>query len=80
MATLYTVYRCRSKSSNEQRGKSHHSDYAETTLCGLKIDDSWYVQDNTFSGVATCPECQRIDENTIAPQRAKERMAKRWKA
>jgi len=69
MACLYTVYRCRSLESTERRGPMHYSDDAEKTLCGKTIDHHWYVDNNTFTGVATCRVCVRIDADTIAPQR-----------
>lgn len=70
MACLYTVYQCKSMSSNARRGALHYSDDAEVTLCGREVNEQWYVCDNTFTGVATCRECVRIDADTIAPQRA----------
>jgi len=70
MSCLYTLYRCKSKSSDERKGAFHYSDDAEKTLCGKTIDANWYICDNTFSGVATCRECVRIDKETSLPQRS----------
>jgi len=72
MSCLYTVYRCRSKISDERVGFLHHSDNCQKTLCGKNIDDGWYVSDNTMSGTATCPACIRIDKETIVADRLKQ--------
>ena len=61
MPSMYTVYKCESKTSNKQRGRSHYSDDGEKTLCGMIITDDWYIVDNTFTGKAQCPVCLSRD-------------------
>jgi len=60
---LYTVYRCKSKTSNDRIGPFHGSDYGEKTLCGKPIDEGWFIADNTFTGKITCKKC--LDELAI---------------
>ena len=61
MPSMYTVYKCESKTSDKQRGRSHYSDDGEKTLCGIIIEEGWYIVDNTFTGKAQCPECIKRD-------------------
>jgi hypothetical protein len=58
MIPLYTVSRCRG--NDDLYGPSHGSDIAEETLCGVKLDDYWYVTNNTFDGTVTCKKCLQI--------------------
>lgn len=73
MACVYTVYKCKSKSSDKRVGALHYSDDGNMTLCGEVLDEKWYIADNTFTGVATCKECLRIDRDTDLIQRAKDK-------
>ena len=61
MPSMYTVYKCESKTSDKQRGRSHYSDDGEKTLCGIIIAEGWYIVDNTFTGKAQCSECIKRD-------------------
>lgn len=54
---LYTVYRCKSKTSDVRAGPFHGSDDGEETLCNQSIDEGWFIVDNTFTGEITCKEC-----------------------
>ena len=48
MPSMYTVYKCESKTSDKQRGRSHYSNDGEKTLCGIIIAEGWYIVDNTL--------------------------------
>ncbi len=61
MPSMYTVYKCESKTSDKQRGRSHYSEDGKKTLCGMIITDDWYIVDNTFTGKAQCHVCIQRD-------------------
>jgi hypothetical protein len=60
---LYTVYRCKTKISDDRTGPYHGSDDGEKTLCNQSIDEGWFIVDNTFTGKITCKKC--LDELAI---------------
>jgi hypothetical protein len=64
MGTRYTVYKCKSMTSDEQVGSTHYSNDAESTLCGKDVNEYWYICDNRFTGVATCRKCVAMDKTT----------------
>lgn len=70
MATLYTVYKCKSMKDDSQKGHFHASDDAIKTLCDKYIDEKWFICDNTFTGTITCPKCKKIDVKTTSPERS----------
>ena len=75
---MYTVYKCESKTSDKQRGRSHYSDDGEKTLCGIIIAEGWYIVDNTFTGKAQCPECIKRDPHlTFTKPAANKKLPKR---
>lgn len=53
----YTVYRCKSKTSDDRIGPFHGSDDGEETLCSRPITEGWFIVDNTFTGKSTCKKC-----------------------
>ena len=61
MPSMYTVYKCKSRESDELIGHIHYSDDGDKTLCGKTITDMWYIVDNTFTGEATCHICLSYD-------------------
>ena len=69
MNTLYTVKKCKNKYNDEL---SHGSDNGEETLCGIEIDENWYITNNEFDGIITCKKCKKIlKEFPTIPQRIK---------
>ncbi len=62
MPSMYTVYKCKSRESDERIGNIHYSADGYKTLCGKTITDMWYIVDNTFTGKATCPICLSYDD------------------
>lgn len=64
MACLYTVHKCKSSTNDEKLGDAHYADNDQETICGLSIDEKWYISDNTFTGIATCPKCIEIDKSS----------------
>lgn len=56
MKPLYTIQRYRPK-SDKLFGAIHYSDDGNTTLCGLEIDDRWWILTNNRDGEATCKKC-----------------------
>lgn len=60
---MYTVYKCKSRESDERIGNIHYSADGYKTLCGKTITDMWYIVDNTFTGKATCHICLSRDLN-----------------
>lgn len=52
---LYTVMRVNKK--DELYGKIHGSNHADKTLCGLEINENWWIVSNAFDGEITCPKC-----------------------
>jgi hypothetical protein len=55
----YTVRRCRSLSNDELIGPTHGSDDAEYTICGIEIDQYWWIETSDGSGTVTCKKCLR---------------------
>jgi hypothetical protein len=52
----YTMIRCNNESM--AYGKSHGSDDAETTCCGIDIiNDAWIITHNQYDGYISCPKC-----------------------
>ena len=54
---VYTVSRCRK--NNDLYGAVHDSMDCKTTLCGVEMDENWFVLTNAFNGEATCKKCQK---------------------
>jgi len=63
--SLYTARRCRKKTpsrsygANDLHGPTHGSMDCHITLCGLPMDENWYVLTNGFDGEITCKKCQQ---------------------
>lgn len=55
--TEYTVRRCRSLSNDERIGPTHGSDDGEYTICGIEIDQYWWIETSDGSGTVTCKKC-----------------------
>lgn len=62
MPSMYTVYKCKSRESDERIGNNHYSDDGYKTLCGKTITDMWCIIDNAFTGKATCHICLSYDD------------------
>ena len=60
MKTLYTVKRCKNNFNDELFNTSHGSDDGEFTLCGIEINENWYITNNTFDGKITCKKCLNV--------------------
>jgi len=60
MKTLYTISKCKRKTGLEIYEKSHGSHDAETTLCGISLNEDWYITNNTYDGIITCNKCLKI--------------------
>lgn len=54
---LYTLSRCRK--SDKLYGKVHGSSGMGTTLCGILLNESWWVIDNRHKGKMECQDCIR---------------------
>lgn len=39
---------------------THASDYGDKTVCGIELDNNWYIWNNTFDGIITCKKCLKI--------------------
>ncbi len=63
MPSMYTVYKCKSRESDERIGNIHYSADGYKTLCGKIMTNMWCIIDNTFTGKATCPICLSRDLN-----------------
>ena len=52
---LYTVR----KVSKEDRiyGPSHGTEDCDKTLCGIQINETWYLTDHSYNGTITCADC-----------------------
>ena len=70
MKTLYTIRKVRIL-SDIQYGSYHGSDDGINTICGIPIEgDSWWITDNTFTGIITCKKCLEILKNkSVIPER-----------
>ncbi len=55
---LYTVSRVRK--DDTLYGALHGSTTGAHTICGFVINETWWVVNNTFDGVPTCPECLKL--------------------
>ena len=74
MNTLYTVTvkKCKNKYDDELFKTSHGSDDGEETLCGIELNENWYITNNEFDGIITCKKCKKIlKEFPTIPQRIK---------
>lgn len=57
---LYTVYRCKSKTSVDRKGPVHYSDDASYTICGKPVDSNWFILTNDHQGEANCQKCVTV--------------------
>ena len=72
MKTLYTVKKCKNKYNDELFKTSHGSDNGEETLCGIEINENWFITHNVFDGIITCKKCLAVlKEFPTIPQRVK---------
>ena len=72
MKTLYTVKRCKNNFNDELFKTSHGSDNGEFTLCGIEINENWYITHNEFDGIITCKKCLNVFKKyPTIPQRIK---------
>jgi hypothetical protein len=55
----YTVSRCRI--DNTLVGRLHGSMDGHKTLCGMEINERWWIVNNTYVGAITCPACEKAD-------------------
>lgn len=70
MNTLYTVRKCRKDDS--LYGDIHGCDNIEKTVCGLDIDENYWIVSNAFDGEITCKYClQVMKKYPTIPQRLK---------
>jgi len=44
---------------------THGSEDGEVTICGKKLDEYWYIANNTFDGKITCKKCINILKKLI---------------
>jgi hypothetical protein len=51
----YTVSRC--KLDDSLYGPLHGSEDGNNTICGMKLDENWWITNNTDDGVITCRRC-----------------------
>ncbi len=58
MKPKYALRRCRK--DGMLYGQTHGSDDAMVTFCGWDVNDTFYITDNTATGVVTCRECLRV--------------------
>ena len=70
--TLYTVKKCKNKYNDELCKTSHGSDDGEKTLCGIELNENWFITQNEFDGIITCKKCKKVlKEYPTIPQRVK---------
>uniref|UniRef100_A0A6M3L2X9 Uncharacterized protein n=1 Tax=viral metagenome TaxID=1070528 RepID=A0A6M3L2X9_9ZZZZ len=73
MNTLYTVQKCRLKDVIFY-GPIHGSDDGNITICGMSVNEEYYIINNTFDGEITCIKCLDILSIKTLPERAKGRV------
>jgi len=56
--TIYTVSKV---TKNDKCSGPIHAAHDDTiTVCGQKIDHTWYIVTNAFDGTVTCKKCLKI--------------------
>lgn len=59
--TEYIVQRCKNLKNDKLYKKAHGSEDGYETICGKDICTGWwYISNNTFDGIITCPDCLKV--------------------
>jgi len=59
MNTIYIIQKCK-KGDNQYFKTTHGSDDGYRTLCGIDLDASWAITNNTSDGIITCKKCLNV--------------------
>jgi hypothetical protein len=59
MNTTYIIQKCRKKEAACFK-TAHGSDDGYRTLCGIDLDASWAITNNTSDGIITCKKCLNV--------------------